>query len=355
MLLTPASAAATRYVTPTGLSTNDCQSIAQACDLATAIQGEGANNPSDGEEVIVQPGDYSLDTEILEPVPNLRIHGVVGQPRPVITQTDPAGEIKISSGTISYLAFEGGTTNLVNLSGGVMDRVFMQAASNGNFACQCPGGLIRNSVFVSTGPTAALGVTSNGGTSTLEIRNVTAIATNQFAAAITNSHQSGGATTFNAYNVIARNTAGGTDVTALGAGATITLHHSNYLSASNEMTPGVVQDAPGDPHQSAGPIFTNLAANDFSEAPGSPTINAGITDPLNGPLDFAGNARSQGPSTDIGAYEVVVPTSGGPGPGAGPTGRRARALKKCKKKHSKKKQSKKKRKKCRKKAKRLPV
>jgi hypothetical protein len=267
----------------------------------------------------------------------------------VITQTDPDGEIKISSGTISYLDFEGGTTNVVNLSGGVMDRVFMQAASNGNFACQCSGGLIRNTVFVSTGPTAALGVTSNGGTNTLDIRNVTAIATNQFAAAIANTHQSGGSEVFNAYNLIARNTAGGTDVEAFGAGATITLHHSNYLTPSSQNM-GVVQDAVGDPHQTASPLFTNAGSGDYSEAPGSPTINAGITDPLNGPLDFAGNARSQGSSTDIGAYEVVVPTSGGPGPGAGPTGQRAAALKKCKKKHSKKK-----RKKCRKKAKRLPV
>jgi hypothetical protein len=348
-LVTPASASATRYVTPTGLATNDCQSIAEGCDLKTAIQGNGANVPTAGEEVIVEPGSYSLDSEILAPNLNLNIHGVVGQPRPVITQTDPMGEIKVPSGAISYLDIEGGTTNLINLSGGVMDRVFMRAASSGNFACQCSGGLIRNSVFISTGSTAALGVTSNGGTNALDIRNVTAIATDELAAAIGNSHQSGGSVIFNAYNVIARNTAGGTDVAALGTGATITFHHSNY-STIDEGSGGIVQDAPGDTHQSASPHFTNAGAGDYSEAPGSPTIDAGITDPLNGPLDFAGNARSMGSSTDIGAYEVVVPPPAGPGPSAGPTGQRAKALKKCKKKHSKKK-----RKKCRKRAKRLPI
>jgi hypothetical protein len=350
LALMPASALATRYVTETGSSGNNCQSIATGCDLKTAIQGNGGNVPVAGEEVIVEPGTHSIgSSDIVEGIPNLNIHGVSGQPLPVVHQTDPNAQLKFSGGTLSYLDFEGGATNIVNMSGGLMDRVLMRAASDGNFACQCPGGLIRNSVFISTGVTAALGVTSNGGTSTLEIRNVTAIATNPSAFALAAVHQTAmGSVTYNAYNVIARNTGGGTDVAALDTNSTITFHHSNY---STQMTTGnsLVQDAPGDPHQSASPLFTNAMADDFSEATGSPTIGTGLTDPLNGPLDFAGNPRSVGGLTDIGAYQVPPPPPP-PGTASGPTGQRAAALKKCKKKRSKAK-----RRKCRKRAKRIPV
>jgi hypothetical protein len=349
LALAPASALATRYVTETGSSANNCQSIATACDLQTAIEGTVSNMPSAGEEVIIEPGTYSMGAEILQGAPSLNIHGVLGQPRPVIEQSNPLGEIKTSSATVSYLDFEAGADSVFNLSGGVMDRVSMRSASSGSFACQCFAGLIRNSVFISTGDTGPLGVSSNGGTGALEIRNVTTIATNPLAFAMETSHSGmGGTITFDAYNVIARNTGGGTDVGAFGTSSTITLHHSNYSTQSTSGT-SVVQDAPGDTHQSAAPLFTNAAGGDFSEASGSPTIDSGVTDPLSGPLDFAGNPRSAGGSTDIGAYEVVVPPAPPAGP-AGPTGQRAKALKKCKKKRSKVK-----RRKCRKRAKKLPV
>src|SRR5262249_58893148 len=61
-----------------------------------------------------------------------------------------------------------------------------------------------------------------------------------------------------------------------------------------------------DPNLNAVPLFTNAGTGDLSEAPGSPTIDAGLDDPLNGPTDFAGNARQQGGATDIGAFEFPV-------------------------------------------------
>jgi hypothetical protein len=342
-LALPAQAMATRYVTPTGTAAGDCQSVATGCDLQTAIQGVVSNMPSNGEEVIVEPGNYSLSADISEGASNLNIHGVAGQPRPVITQTNALAELSHSSGVLGYLDFEGGTTNLVNQSGGLIDRIFMRAAGDGNFSCQCGTGTIRDSVFISDGGTAALGLTSNGGTSALTIRNVTAIATQTGTTAITLAHQSGGAVTYDAYNTIARNLTGGFDVAALGTNATITFHHSNYGSATQSGT-SLVQDAPGDPHQSAAPLFTNAGGGDLSEAAGSPTIDAGLTDPLNGPLDFAGNPRSFGGGTDIGAHEVFVP------PSTPPTNPPTTAKKKCKK-HKKRGASVSKKKKCKKKRK----
>ena len=349
MLAAPSSALALRYASPTGLSTNDCQSPATACDLATAIAGDGGTNtPSAGEEVIVQPGSYTNDATLLPGAPNMYIHGDFAGQRPVINEPT-IGQLQISSGTVSYLDFESGGSNAVNLNGGVMERVLMKGAGNGNLVCQCYGGILRDSVIVSSGPSGALGVVSNGGTAVGTYRNVTAVTTNPAAPAIL-ILQGGtpNALTFDAYNVIASNLAGGTDVEALGNGAQLTLHHSNYLRPV-QMSSGVVQDAPGDPHQSTPPLFTNAAAFDFSEALGSPTIDAGLTDPLNGGLDFAGDARTVGTGTDIGAFEFnpPAPSAGGPAvpPGSPPSATKS----KCKKKKAR---SAKKRKKCRKKKKR---
>jgi hypothetical protein len=334
-LALPAQAMATRYVTPTGTSANDCQSVSTGCDLQTAIQGVVANMPSSGEEVIVEPGSYPIAAQISEGAPNLNIHGVLGQPRPVINQSTPSGQLGGLSSTLTYLDFEAGGTSFINQGGGLIDRVIVRGAGNGNFTCQCYGGTIRDSVFVSTGQTAALGVTSNGGTSALTLRNVTAITTNSMGTAITVSHQNLGTVTYDAYNVIARNLAGGTDVGAFGSNptitATITFHHSNYAMPTQGMG-GLVQDAPGDSHQGAAPLFTNPLADDFSEAVGSPTIDAGLSDPANGPLDFAGSPRNLGGATDIGAYEVVPPS---PPPSTNPPA--TTTTKKCKKgkKHKK--------------------
>jgi hypothetical protein len=307
----PAQALATRYVTAAGTPAGNCQTVSTACDLQTAIEGTSVNMPSSGEEVIVEPGTYSLADFVTEGAPNLNIHGVLGQPRPLINQTAPTAQIQISSSSLGYLDLEAGGTNFVNQSGGLIDRVVIGGAGNGNFTCQCYGGTIRDSVFVSTGLTAGLGVTSNGGTSALSVRNVTAISSNPMGTAITVAHQNAGSVSYDAYNVIARNTAGGTDVAAFGSNATLTFHHSNY-GTPLQMSGGVVQDAPSDPHQSAAPLFTNASAGDFSEAVGSPTVDAGLTDSLNGPFDFAGNPRTIEGGTDIGAYEFVPATTAPP-------------------------------------------
>src|SRR5580704_8370545 len=72
-----------RYASPTGTSADDCASLANACDIATAIDGTAGNMPVSGQEVIVEPGTYTL-TATLAPTVNTIIHGVAGVPRPVI-------------------------------------------------------------------------------------------------------------------------------------------------------------------------------------------------------------------------------------------------------------------------------
>jgi hypothetical protein len=87
LLAGAAPAAATpgpRYASPTGTSAQDCSTPASACDIATAIDGSGGNDPVAGQEVIVEPGTYTLSST-LDPTVNTNIHGAAGQPRPVIT------------------------------------------------------------------------------------------------------------------------------------------------------------------------------------------------------------------------------------------------------------------------------
>jgi hypothetical protein len=331
-LAAPSSAlAAQRYASPAGLSTGSCLTPATACDLATAIHGDGiANSPSAGDEVIVEPGSYTNNAILIAGAPNMFIHGDFGGLRPVINEPT-TGELQFSSGTVSYLDFESGTQNAVNMGGGTMERVFMKGGASGFFVCQCVGGTLRDSVLISTGSSAPLGIVSNGGTSSATYRNVTAIAADPAASGIELVHSGAGSVTVDAYNVIARDLGGGTDVKAFGPSATITFHHSNYGTKS-QVTGGIVQDAPSDPHQTAAPLFTNAPAFDFSEALGSPTIDAGLTDPLNGDLDFAGDTRAIGGATDIGAYELNTQTGPvGQPPGTPGSFSGAGTGKKCKK------------------------
>jgi hypothetical protein len=324
LLALPSAAFATRYVTTTGSAANDCSApdLTHACDLPTAIHGVPTNMPSDGDEVVIEPGIYSISAQLTEGAANLFVHGVTNQQRPEIdlTVVDPMnpGQLQIFSGVVSYLDIQAPGATGVNMSGGILERVFMRGSSTtGIPSCQCYGGIQRDSVFVTTSPSPAIGVNSNGGSGTDEIRNVTAYSTDSSGPAIRLIQSTSGTFDYQLYNVIARNGAGGTDVAAVGPGNSLTFHRSNYgtTSASGGST---IQDAPGDPHQTAAPMFTSAAAFDFSEQPTSQTIDAGLNDPLNGPVDFAGNPRTMGASTDIGAYEFVPPSPPAPTPSTNP-------------------------------------
>jgi hypothetical protein len=317
LLAMPASALALRYASPTGTALADCQTPATACTLLTAIQGNGGNVPAEAEEVVVLTGTYPNQTaEISAGAPNLNIHGESGQARPLISESG-LGRLLMGSGALSYLRFETtGQNEAANISGATIDRVFMQAGPGGgsNAVCQCSGGIVRDSVFVTNNPTQpALGIDSNGGSGNGIYRNVTAYSTVAGTPAIGVFQDAmTGTLEFTVYNSIALNAAGGVDVAADGPNSTITLSNSNYRSPSTTQG-GVIQDAPGAAHQTALPLLTDAGGGDFSELAASPTIDAGLTDPDNGPLDFSGNSRTVAGGTDIGAYEftpaaAVAPT-----------------------------------------------
>ncbi len=92
--------------------------------------------------------------------------------------------------------------------------------------------------------------------------------------------------------------------------AVIDIGYSNVVTTSRVTDLG--HNQPGNP------LFVN-SMSDFHLQPTSPAIDAGITDPADGPTDLDGRPRVQGAAPDIGAYEAtpvapVAPAPGSPGP-----------------------------------------
>jgi hypothetical protein len=88
-----------------------------------------------------------------------------------------------------------------------------------------------------------------------------------------------------------------------GATATITAGSSNWQGASAVGTHASIADGGG--NQTAAPVFVSAAGGDYHEAPGSPTVDAGLTEFLDGPFDVDGDPRQIG-GTDIGGDELLV-------------------------------------------------
>jgi hypothetical protein len=114
--------------------------------------------------------------------------------------------------------------------------------------------------------------------------------------------------TVNATNVIASGSPADIRVeTVVGGSATVVLDHSNYdtISASaGGGTEGITLPGSGT-NQIAPPIFQAGGGN-FHQAAGSPTIDMGATNPLDGgTLDLDGEPRAQGAAQDIGADEFT--------------------------------------------------
>src|SRR5215207_6577611 len=292
-LMLPASAsAAQRFGSPGASGPNPCNP--DACSLTDAV-----NNASVGDEVIVAPGDYDIgEGNLLLDVANLKVHGVEGQPRPVIRGEPAASPLMNITATgagaiVRHLSLRqdgtGGangvsvTLNADALStssdllltdtriGGTAARLG-SAATLASSTARAPDGA-GVMAFGAPGPTLH-NVTAWGGT--------TGIAAEMFAAAV-------------ATNTIAR-APGGTDLSA-GLGASITMANSNFDSTS-----GSIASLAG--NQSDAPVLADPTNGDFHQRKGSPTIDAGQLDPLAGLTDFDGDARVLGGVQDIGCRRI---------------------------------------------------
>jgi hypothetical protein len=302
---------------PDGTGTSCSQE--KPCSLATAIASAGA-----GDEVIVTPGDYaSAAAPLTTPLANakgINVHGVDDQPRPRIFTTAGVGLDVTGAGTkVRHLEIQqsaGATPSQQALivDGQASDLV-VRATGAGAKACTVLGAsVLTNSVCEATGLDGGavfpyrLSTAPAANTST--IRNVTAVASGKNGSGIS---ALGGIAPADAQSLTVTNTivvvpGGNPSITAFkqtgGADAKITIDHSNFGIQGTDPDRGG-QIVKGDGNQQLGPAPRFRADGDFHQAPDSPTIDKGATDPLNGAFDVDGDPRSVGLGTDIGADEFV--------------------------------------------------
>ena len=304
VLLLPAGAgAAQRYVTTAG-SGSACTEPAP-CSIETGINGAASN-----DEVIVAPGTYTTSTPLANNSNSLSVHGPAGGPRPVVRTSAPTGlQLNGFSISVADLTVEhtGSAYGVVLFSAsGAFQR--LEVHSSSPFAACYIGVTVtfRDSLCVATGASAfAIWDDFTGPGSPSRFRNVTAIATG--AGSIGFVVGSGQNTTniVSAENMII--SGGSVDAQARNSGTGSTtilgIDHSNFDS-SNTLGDNSVVAGPGSAsNQTAGPKFAETVH--YSQAYGSPTIDAGISDAYTGSSDLDGTTRPQGTAMDIGADEIV--------------------------------------------------
>ena len=199
-------------------------------------------------------------------------------------------------------------------SGATVRRV---AVYGGTHACTIYNGAISDSICV--GGNVGIVIASNVDLDPV-VRNVTALGSQYGLDAGQNAAAS---TTFvDAVNTIA---IGGTaDVrayTALAANehtqVKVELRNSNYSTTTipDGISGKLAITSPGTAgNQTAEPLFIDAEVEDYRQADGSPTIDAGTEEASElGLLDVFGNPRIDGDGIDIGAHEFEVPDDEGEG------------------------------------------
>ena len=285
--------AAQRYASPSGSGSACTQPSPCAIQIA-------ANNANMGDEVIVAPGDYSPPGSVIAPFPNVYIHGMQSQPMPRIHFTGGFLWIGNPGDRASRLAVDAVTSAPIETTnGGSADQIVAHATGANAQACYVYATL-TDSICWASGANGKGMEAQTGLNTTITVRNVTLEATGSGGIGARIQADSPASVTVNMTNVIARGLGSDISLTEI-SGATLVanLDHTNHANPTTTGSPTVNETN----QQAAAPLFANAAAGDFREAAGSPTIDFGVTSPLNGPFDFLGKPRTINGLTDIGADE----------------------------------------------------
>lgn len=305
LALTPASshAATTVLAKPGGLSSGSCATAATACNIVRAVETVAQA----GDTVELASGTYSVGSTLDVKNQSQTIVGAPGA-RPLIafpaTVTNSVGvSAQVANFHMRHVdvrAIGDGTEALSVYSGTFDDVTIAAPGTQGTAVFTGNGATFTNSTLVagSNGD----GFWSNGGQS--EVRNVTI--------------WSGGAGAYSAgvdkpvtrfHNSIVHGTGGDATLQSGGTAATavkMTFDHSSYRPATVTRTPTFAAVSDDGGNQASAPLLANPGAGDMHQLAGSPTIDAGSHEAADGTQDFDGEARVQGPGTDIGADEFTV-------------------------------------------------
>jgi hypothetical protein len=268
--------------------------------------------------VVVTPGTYKPSAEVkIERA--IDVGGQAGTAVPTIQLTLEPVRITNPGATVHDLRIEllGPTmAHALSIEAGTVERVYTLAGDSSG-ACEILSGILRDSVCWNSFSGVTVGA-SGGGPNPVLVNDTT---TSIYVLAGAGVH-----TSVEMRNVIAQAASPGksdlyVDASKEGS-VSIVLSHSNYSSVDTSLSGGTSYSytAPGtNGNQTAEPLFVNAAAGDLHEAAGSPTVDAGASDPLMGGLDLDRNPRAEppcvggAPTPDLGAYELV-PTAACPKP-----------------------------------------
>jgi hypothetical protein len=321
VLIAAASAQAdTRYAAPGGTGPGVSCPQAAPCSLVDALSDTWVDN---GDSVLLAPGDYdrggapaffienAIDVGPAQPGTWPRILNDGDQALMVVDDATITG-IRIEAANIPFSGY-----SVVSVQDGPLVRlervvVSSPSAPDAQAVGVHDGGveLVDSAVFVEGANSEGVEFYSQPRDSAIVNSTVIAAGAGSAALAMTSPFPGQPAYSVEVRNTIARGVASGLETSDASAGngedATIDFAHSNL---------GVVDDTPGDDAfvnlgagmQSQPPLLTNPPAGDFAQLPGSPTIDAGLADPLSGPFDLLGNPRTQGAAVDIGAVEYPSP------------------------------------------------
>jgi hypothetical protein len=322
------------FVTVSGTDQGSCESTSP-CTPARAINemARGA------DEVVVASGSYTI-TAPLVARDQVKVLGIAGQPRPVLTN-DGSGVTNVQQAPGSSAIYEKRTLALEDQASA--GRLRIVQTGERAFALELQGTAATDVVAVATGNygRAVLASSSGpdhavlrdaiafagGGAATaiqtiagnLRLRNVLALAPNVAGDAL--DIEGGGwcygfscpgavPAEVDAKNTILRGALADAALTTSGypgSYALLSIDHSNFRRAAVLAPGGNGQLNDRGANQSAEPRFINSQAGDYRPASGSPTIDAGTADPENGAVDMDGNPRATGGVVDIGPFEYIAP------------------------------------------------
>jgi hypothetical protein len=308
LVFASSAAAAVRYASPGASGAEPCNPT--PCTLQKAVNGA-----SDGDEVLVGAGTYKPTAEI-EVDHAISVGGAPGAALPGVQISNHFLHEDNAAALVHDLRIEVVAPTMpyaITDEAGSVERVYAYSLESAG-ACQIASGMLRSSVC--WGGLSADGFA--GGDVHIVLRNVTATSTVMGATGGTNVTIDGSNLIMHSIDPAQSNGADlAVDVSA-GASASISLTHSNYASVDTTLSSGTAfsYTPPGtNGNQTTPPLFVNAAAGNLSELADSPTIDAGIADPLIGATDLEGAARSQPsclggtPTPDIGAYEFAPNTA----------------------------------------------
>ena len=314
LLLSPGVAQAaggTWFAAPDGDGPDPCVQ-SDPCDIYDAV----ADAPG-GTRIAAAGGTYEISDE-LEVGNGVLLQGPYGgapavihgdgSSGPAIVATDEGTRVTDFTIRQSSLGY-----GIAIGEGAEGDRLDSSTSGSGAACAPVIGGLLRNSLCASYGGGNGVLVDEpDPASGSVELTNVTAISSGDGgpAAALLVRAYFGVELEVDATNVIAYAIGDAPDIVSgalAGWQADLTLTDSNYDSAF-ALAPGTVTEPGTNGNQTDEPEFTDAPGGDFSEAPGSPTIDAGSPDVASlGLLDLARKARTIGSAPDIGAYEFVPP------------------------------------------------